>query len=165
MEILVRPATVSDRAAIGRIFVEAARNGRGHFLPPERLALLRAPAGWWEPTAGEVTLVAEQAAKLVAFARIRRSLDSDADPERTGELDTLYALPSSWGRGVGQFLMRAVLDALRSQGYSEATLWTAEQNQRPRRIYEAAGWQLDGAQRLKVFLGTERRELRYRIGL
>jgi len=101
----------------------------------------------------------------VAFARIRRSPDSDAHPVRTGELDTFYALPPSWGRGVGRFVMRAVLDALRSQGYSEATLWTAEQNRRPRQIYEAAGWKLDGAERLKVFLGAELRELRYRIAL
>jgi len=112
-----------------------------------------------------VTLVAEHAGELVAFAVVRRSMDTDADPWRTGELDTFYALPSSWGRGVGQRLMRAALDALRARRYREATLWTAEQNERPRRIYEAAGWEFDGAQRQRTFLGVELIELRYRITL
>ncbi|HME71817.1 MAG TPA: GNAT family N-acetyltransferase [Myxococcota bacterium] len=135
-------------------------------MPPERLALLHSPAERWERAAPhEVTLVAEHAGELVAFAVVRRSMDTDADPWRTGELDTFYALPSSWGRGVGQRLMRAALDALRARRYREATLWTAEQNERPRRIYEAAGWEFDGAQRQRTFLGVELIELRYRITL
>src|SRR5271157_3172019 len=84
------------------VFVEAARTAWAHFLPPERLALLHSPAERWERAAPhEVTLVAEHAGELVAFAVVRRSMDTDADPWRTGELDTFYALPSSWGRGVG----------------------------------------------------------------
>jgi len=166
MQFSVRPARPGDGAAIGQIYVEAARAAWAHFLPPDQLALLRSPGEDWElERAHEVTLVAEHAAELVAFARIRRSADPDADPARTGELDTFYALPSTWRSGVGRFLMRAVLDALQSQGYSEATLWTAGENRRPRRIYEAAGWKLDGTQRLKLFLGVELRELRYRIAL
>lgn len=166
MEILVRSARPADAAIIGRIFVEAARNAWAHFLPEDRLALLDSPAGRWEREAqDEVTLLAELGGELVAFAVIRGSMDGDADPGGTGELDTFYALPSSWGRGVGQLLMQAALDTLRAQGYREATLWTAEQNERPRRIYEAAGWELDGARRLKTFLGVEFVELRYRIAL
>jgi GNAT superfamily N-acetyltransferase len=166
MEILIRLARPADAAAIGRIFVEAARTAWAHFLPPDRLALLPSPAERWKREAPhEVTLVAEDGGELVAFALIRCSSDPDAHPLQIGELDTFYGLPSSWGRGVGQLLMRAALDALRAQGYREATLWTAEQNERPRRIYEAAGWELDGARRLKTFLGVEFVELRYRIAL
>ncbi|HBZ71700.1 MAG TPA: GNAT family N-acetyltransferase [Deltaproteobacteria bacterium] len=166
MELLVRPARPGDGAAMAEIFVEAARTAWAHFLPPTRLALLRSPAERWERGGtDEVTLVAEQAGQVVAFAVVRRSDDADADPLRTGELDTFYALPSRWGCGVGQVLLGAALEALRAGGYREATLWTAEQNERPRRIYEAAGWELDGAQRLKTFLGVEFTELRYRIAL
>ncbi len=164
MEILVRPARPGDAASIGRIFVEAARTAWAHFLPEDELALLHSPAERWEREAqDEVTLVAELRGEPIAFAVIRGSLDADANPGVTGELDTLYALPSCWGRGVGQLLMRAALDTLRARGYREATLWTAEQNERPRRIYEAAGWEIDGARRRKAFLDVEFIELRYRI--
>jgi hypothetical protein len=61
--------------------------------------------------------------------------------------------------------MRAALDTLRARAYREAILWTAEENRRPRRIYEAAGWILDGARRSKTFLGVTLTELRYRIRL
>jgi RimJ/RimL family protein N-acetyltransferase len=166
MEILVRPARSADAATLHRIFAEAARTAWSHFLPEDELALLTSPGERWEQEAPpETTLVAELGGELVAFAVIRGSLDTDAEPGGTGEVETFYSLPSSWGRGVGKALLRAALDALRRQGYREATLWTAEQNARPRRIYEVAGFALDGTRRQKVFLGVKLTELRYRIAL
>jgi len=38
-------------------------------------------------------------------------------------------------------------------------------NHRPRRFYEEAGWQLDGARRTKAWLGVEFDEVRYRLPL
>lgn len=83
----------------------------------------------------------------------------------TGELDLIYTSPSVWGRGFGRALMASALDRLRSDGYREATLWTAELNARPRRFYEMVGWRLDGARRTKTALGTTFTEVRYRITL
>jgi GNAT superfamily N-acetyltransferase len=166
METLVRALQPGDGAAMARVFVEAARAAWAHFLPPDRLALLESPAERWEGQAPqEVTLVAERGGDVVGFAVVRGSTDAGEDPRLTGELDTLYVLPSSSGRGVGRRLMRAALDTLRARGCREATLWTAEPNARPRRIYEAAGWRPDGARRPKTFLGVVLTELRYRIML
>jgi len=40
--------------------------------------------------------------------------------------------------------MASVIETLRQSDFTEATLWTSEDNHRPRRIYETAGWTLDG---------------------
>ena len=151
---------------MARVFLEAARAAWAHFLPADRLAVLESSPERWERQAPqEATLVAERGGDVVGFAVVRGSMDAGEDPSLTGELDTFYALPSSSGRGVGRLLMRAALDTLRARGCREATLWTAEQNERPRRIYEAAGWRPDGARRPKAFLGVALVELRYRIVL
>ncbi len=102
--------------------------------------------------------------EVVGFAVLRRSEDADAD-RLTGELDLIYTAPSVWGSGVGRTLMGAALDHLRAAGYREATLWTAEANERPRQFYELTGWSLDGAQRSRTALGAALTEVRYRIGL
>lgn len=51
---------------------------------------------------------------------------------------------------------------LREAGFAEATLWTAALNHRPRRIYETAGWSVDGTDRRRSFGGVEFTEVRYR---
>lgn len=161
MEVSVRAAAPGDEPAIERVFIEAARAAWAHFLPAEGLAGLAAP----ERRRAEAVLVAEvEGLGVVGFAALRRSQDADADPS-TGELDLIYTSPSVWGRGVGRTLMTVALDHLRADGYREATLWTAEQNERPRRFYERAGWSLDGAQHIKTSLGATFTEMRYRISL
>lgn len=87
----------------------------------------------------------------------------DSDGDRAGELDMFYSDPSAWGRGIGRRLLASVMEEFRACGFTEATLWTAEDNHRPRRIYEAAGWRLDGAVRERTWRGINFRELRYRI--
>jgi len=90
--------------------------------------------------------------------------DAGADAT-TGELDGFYADPSTWGRGVGRALLAAATQSLRDLGFSRATLWTAEANHRPRRIYEVAGWAVDGTDRHRAFGGVEFVELRYLVSL
>jgi hypothetical protein len=67
--------------------------------------------------------------------------------------------------GAGRALLAAGEAALRESGCAEATLWTEERNERPRRFYEAAGWTLDGAVKEDEFLETSVREVRYRVSL
>ena len=131
------------RYAVERVFLDAAQAAWVHFIPPEGLASLSPPQRW----RSETTLVSEvDGREVVGFAVLRRSQDEDADL-LTGELDLIYTAPSVWGSGVGRALMVAALDHLCAEGYREATLWTAERNERPRHFYERAGWSLDGAQR------------------
>jgi RimJ/RimL family protein N-acetyltransferase len=168
MDVLTRRARPGDGEAMSRVFDESGRASWTNFLPAEGLAGLDIPAERWErdiAAAEVVALVAERDGEVVAFAVVRPTQDAGSNPGRTGELDTLYALPSAWGRGVGRMVMSQALDALRELGFEEATLWTAEENHRSRHLYEAAGWRLDGARRRKTFIGVEFTELRYRIGL
>jgi GNAT superfamily N-acetyltransferase len=168
MDALVRCARPGEGEAMSRVLDQAGRAAWTHFLPASGLAELRIPPERWERdiAAEEVdALVAECDGQLIAFAVARPTQDLDGDPTRTGELDTLYALPSVWGRGVGRTLMADALEALRARGFEDATLWTAEENRRSRRVYEAGGWRLDGGRRRKTFIGVEFGELRYRIAL
>ena len=77
------------------------------------------------------------------------------------EIDLLYTHPRAWGRGVGRLLLATGEAALRDSGCTEATLWTEERNERPRRVYEAAGWRTDGGVRERPWNGAWLRELRY----
>jgi GNAT superfamily N-acetyltransferase len=117
------------------------------------------PDRWLDP--GATVLIAEEDGGVVGFAVVRASGDDDAGPE-TGELDGLYTDPSVWGRGVGLALHDEAVRRLTAAGFDDATLWTAEQNNRPRRIYERAGWALDGAVRSRRMYDVDFVELRYR---
>ena len=168
MDVLTRHARPGDGEAMSRVLDESGRAAWTHFLPAEGLAGLDTPAERWErDIAAEevVAFVAERDGEVVAFAVVRPTRDAGGDPGRTGELDTLYALPSAWGQGVGRMMVSQALDALRELAFEEATLWTAEENHRARHVYEAAGWRLDGARRRKTFIGVQFTELRYRISL
>jgi GNAT superfamily N-acetyltransferase len=66
---------------------------------------------------------------------------------------------------VGRTLLAAAIETLRESGFAEATLWVAEDNHRPRQIYEIAGWTLDGLTRDKSWRGAGVRDLRYRLKL
>ena len=135
-----------------------------HILPPEVIKTLpfldRWSASVEQPGPRTGVLVAEAGGRVAGFAVTRPSGDAGADAT-TGELDGFYTDPSTWGRGVGRTLLAAATQSLRDAGFSRATLWTAEANHRPRRIYEAAGWAVDGTDRHRAFGGVEFVELRY----
>lgn len=139
-----------------------------HILPIEVIEQLPFLPRWEAALAGPGsrtrTLVVELHGRVVGFAVTRPSGDDDASAE-TGELDGLYTEPPAWGSGAGRALLAAATEALRDNGFTDATLWTADLNHRPRRIYEAAGWRPDGRARQRSFQGVELTELRYRRAL
>jgi GNAT superfamily N-acetyltransferase len=155
---------------MAELYLAAAREGWSHIYPAEALAQLRSPEARIvdeieDTTPRRSVLVAELDSEIAGFAVTRPSKDEDGSSERIGELDTFYSHPLIWGRGVGRALMREALAALRDSGFTEATLWTAEENHRPRAVYEAAGWWPDGAVKENLYLGVSVAELRYRIVL
>lgn len=109
-------------------------------------------------------LVAETGRQVIGYAVTRPSGDADADVA-TGELDAFFLDPTNWGLGAGRALMDAALAAFQEGGFRDATLWTAAENHRPRRIYETGGWRIDGVDRRRAFAGVEFVEVRYRIGM
>ena len=166
MDLVIRAAGPGDLPALVTIRHDAGVAAWLHILPGEVFEAIPFPERWaaavtgGEPRAG--VLVAELDGRVVGFAITRPSRDDDAAPD-TGELDGFFTEPGTWGAGVGRALLAAATLALRDAGFRDATLWTAALNHRPRRIYEKAGWRLDGADRRRSFGGVEFTELRYRI--
>ena len=166
----VRLAHEGDAETMAAIYVTAARQGWAHIFGELNLETVQPPV---DRLRGDIActdprqqvLVADREERLVAYAVVRPSQDEDAERGRVGELDAFFCDPPLWGQGVGRALMVSVLETLRQSGFVEATLWTSTDNHRPRRIYEVAGWRLDGTTRDKPWLGTTWRDLRYRIKL
>jgi GNAT superfamily N-acetyltransferase len=167
--ISVRAARAGDEEAMGAVWLAAGRRAWPHIFGEESLETLQPPVASFREQITQdddrTILVAESDGRVVAFAVLRASPDEDADGGTVGQLGMFYSHPAVWGRGVGRSLLAAALESLRDGGYSEATLWTSDENHRPRRIYERAGWRLDGASRDRCWLGVEFREVRYRIAL
>jgi GNAT superfamily N-acetyltransferase len=167
--VSIRLAVPADVPAMQQIFREAGALAWAHIFSEEGLAKLNPPVRWAEAVVIQTperpqVLVAEQDGAVVGFAVIRQSPDPDCDIH-TGELDSFYTHPDVWGQGAGRELLQAATDLLREQGYRRAKVWTAELNHRPRQVYEAAGWQLDGASRKRTVHETEFVELRYGLSL
>jgi GNAT superfamily N-acetyltransferase len=138
-----------------------------HIFGAERLATISRVDRevWWDRCIRErleIVLVAEDAERrIVAFA----SAGADrADPAR-GELYALYALPESWGKGVGHALIGEAVAALRDAGWAEGVLWVLSDNARARGFYGREGWALDGGTKSEEWLGLTVHEVRYRRSL
>jgi len=164
VQMRIRPATTDDLPAMVAIKHDAGVAAWPHILPPEVIETLPFLGRW--STAIDASdprvhvLVAESNDRVIGFAVTRPSGDTDADAA-TGELDGFYVDPATWGIGAGRALLAAAAQALRDADFSRATLWTAMENHRPRRIYETAGWRVDGTDRRRAFGGVEFVELPY----
>ncbi len=168
VEHRIRSAHLDDLARMKAIKHAAGVAAWGHILPSAVVEVLPFPDRWAaaidDADPRVQVLMVEKAGELVGFAVTRPSGDADASPT-TGELDGFYVDPGSWGLGAGRALLAASMQALSDAGFRDATLWTAAENHRPRRIYEAAGWRVDGTDRRRSFGGVEFVEVRYRIVL
>jgi GNAT superfamily N-acetyltransferase len=137
-----------------------------HILPRDVLESLPLPERWAAAITSTdprtAVLVADSGRRVIGFAITRPSGDEDAK-DSTGELDGFYVEPTSWGFGAGRSLLTAATTGLRDAGFVDATLWTASENHRPRRIYEVAGWRTDGADRRRELGGVRFVEVRYRL--
>jgi GNAT superfamily N-acetyltransferase len=160
--MLVRAAVPEDAEAIAAVHVRAWQVAYAHVFPPERLAGLDEAARSRQWREG---LETDWSALVLDDGSGFASVGPSRDVEGEGELYAIYVDPEHWGTGRGRALMEAGLAALRADGFEEATLWVLDDNPRARRFYEAAGWRLDGAEKPDEFLGTEIREVRYRISL
>jgi GNAT superfamily N-acetyltransferase len=96
-----------------------------------------------DPAPRSGAFVAEAGGIVVGFASFAPTRDEDA-ATTTGEIPAIYVSPEVLGAGVGRDLFAAAIDGLREAGFSRATLWVLEANQRARRFYEKAGWTWDG---------------------
>jgi ribosomal protein S18 acetylase RimI-like enzyme len=163
--VTVRPATVADAPAMGRLHVRAWQAAyRGH-MPDAYLDGLRPGdrAAFWEGAlrrdrARGAVLVAEQAGDVTGFATVGPA----QDPEGAGELYAINVDPDAWGTGAGRALLQAAQAELARLGFDEMVLWVLPGNARARRFYEIAGWVADGTERTAEVLGVTVPEVRYR---
>jgi ribosomal protein S18 acetylase RimI-like enzyme len=163
--VTVRPATVADAPAIGRVHVRAWRAAyRGH-MPDEYLDGLRPEerAAYWREALGRedrpgAVLVVERDGEVVGFSAVGPS----RDPEGAGELFSINLDPAHWGSGAGRALLEAAQAELARLGFAETVLWVLPANARARRFYERAGWVADGSERTVDAMGVEVPEVRYR---
>jgi GNAT superfamily N-acetyltransferase len=168
VDLLVRPAVPADLPAMVAIKHDAGVAAWSHILPPAVIERLPFPERWGTAIVDSDprvrVLIGEAGGRARGFAVTRPSGDGDGGAE-TGELDAFFVDPASWGTGVGRGLLAAAVRTLRDAGFRDATLWTAAENDRPRRIYDLAGWRTDGTERRRSFEGVEFVEVRYRIAV
>ncbi|WP_435243623.1 GNAT family N-acetyltransferase [Streptomyces cucumeris] len=161
-----RQAWPDDASAVAGVYVRSWQAAFAGLVPQRYLNAMdpsREESEWrthiaetrW-PSSG--VLVAETEAGIVGFAGLGPSQETPA----VAEIGTLYAMPEVWGTGIGKQLMLATLTALGQAEYTQATLWVLEDNERARRLYEAAGWRADGAGVEDATGGVSLNRLRYR---
>lgn len=166
--MVIRPAEAGDGTSIGLVHVRTWQSAYRGLLPQPYLDGLDAHqrGDYWQhylsegTPPGEVVVVAEEEGTVVGFASVGPSRDEDANGE--GEVWAIYLLADRWGQGIGKALMDAALDSLRQAGFTVATLWALDANERARRFYEAGAWAPDGATKRDDRRGFPVAEVRYR---
>jgi GNAT superfamily N-acetyltransferase len=154
-DVSVRLAWASDASAIADVQVDSWREGYAGLLPDDVLATLPAEqfAQQWEQSisrpsdARQRVLVALERATVRGFAATLPASDADADPSRDGDIAEFIVSPGHRGTGHGSRLLHAVVDTLRADRFSRATLWLNATNDGLRRFLTDQGWAPDGAYR------------------
>ena len=168
---LVRAARREDARPVAEVHVASWRHAYRGLLPEdslERQSVDDREAMWLgafadpEPKSG--AFVAEIEGRIVGFASFGPSRDEDAS-EGTGEVPAIYVDPSVMGKGVGRELLEEATAELRLAGFSRATLWVLEANERARRFYENEGWAWDGAVSTHMFDCANEPVVRYTVDL
>jgi GNAT superfamily N-acetyltransferase len=170
-EVTVRPAEPRDAAGIAGVHTETWQVAYVHVFGPDRLGELSVDerARRWRAILegarpGSRTLVAERDARIVGFASVGPTRDTD-DRAPSGELYGIYSHPDEWGRGTGTKLLSAAVAELQAFGHDAASLWVLDDNPRARAFYEREGWGVDGMRKRGEFLGLLVDEVRYRRAL
>ncbi len=148
-ELEIRFAAAEDEPALGRIDIETRdpANTPAPDPPPGRRFFGR-PAG---PADTLVATVAGEPVGLIAL-RPPTALESNAHVLEVCEFAVLAA---HRGRGIGAALLEAGVDEARSRGARRLTLRVLSTNPGARRLYEAAGFELEGVLRGEFLLEGE----------
>jgi ribosomal protein S18 acetylase RimI-like enzyme len=177
--VRIRRAVSEDALSIATVHVRSWKGAYPGLIPQSYLDALtpedrvdtweRALAATAWPRTGTIVLlgpgVGAHEGPITGFVSISPTRDEDADPDRVGEILTLYLDPSAFGSGGADLLMSAALVALRAAAFTTATLWVLDTNTRARRFYERRGWQADGACKRHDWEAFVATDVRYRIDL
>lgn len=155
----VRRAKPDDVAAVAAIHVRSWQAAYSGILPEDVLAGLSVTEreeSWRHLlTSNEhhwLNLVAEDDHSVVGLCAVTTpSRDAGAD-ERLAEVGALYIDPAHWREGVGSALLRAALEELEENAWSEVVLWVLPENHRALDFYARFDF--------RVEKGIEKREER-----
>jgi ribosomal protein S18 acetylase RimI-like enzyme len=169
LTLVVRAALPADAAAMAALHVHAWRAAYAGVMPAEFLATLTIAerAAMWRRSltapdlapAERVILVAAEGDQVLGFCAAGHARGDDE--LGLGELYALNVDPPAWGRGAGRALLTAATTWLDAR-FRVSILWVADENPRARRLYERAGWSLDGGAKAEDFGGTGVGHRRYR---
>lgn len=88
------------------------------------------------------TLIAKsESGRVVGFVSFGRFRDDSASAT-DGEIWSLYVLPEYWNQGVGRMLLGEAVAQLRDGGRETVSLWVLTANERGRRFYATAGFEV-----------------------
>jgi len=154
-DVSVRIAWADDATAIGALQVRGWQDEFADVLPTEVLDSLstEAFAEQWRTSiakpkeAKQRVLVALERATLRGFAATAPATDPDADPGKDGEVAEFVIHPEHRHVGHGSRLLHAVVDTLRSDSFSRATIWVSSTADDLRGFLTEQGWSPDGAHR------------------
>ncbi len=157
----IRYITSSDnRNALSGIYEKSWRYAYKDIIPQAYLDAI--PEGHWVNNfdiPGWSTMVCIENGKYIgtsSFCRSRFNKFPDA-----GEIISIYFLPEYSGKGYGRQLLKAVLDELKMQGFTEVFLWVLEDNNKARWFYENCGFKRTDDYLENNIGGRLLREIRY----
>ncbi len=152
----IRAAEPDDARRIAEIKVAGWRAAYRGMMPDDILATMSVDehAAKWRrritdhPDRVQVAELQDQVAGYVSAAISR---DNDPADPAVGEIYALYVHPDHWRAGMGASLIRAALDRLRRQGFSQVTLWVLADNVSAICFYQTHGFQPDGRSKLETW--------------
>lgn len=144
MKTNIRLATKADANQIAHVHIASWQAiYRGH-IPDDilnNLSLTKREQEWQERLqAGVIAWVVESDNKIIGFASICPTRDTDNDPKKVAEISAIYLLPEFWRKELGQQLCQVVFDKVLDKGFKEITVWVLESNNQARRFYETVGF-------------------------
>lgn len=143
MSLLIRPATVSDSAALAEVQVASYRTAYASFFPPayfEQLTVAEQTADWRDlladPAHDPLLVVVDHTGALLGYALGK--LQQDQVSGYDAELMALHVRTAYQRRGIGTRLFAAAARELLDGGATSLVLWTLEGNP-VRAFYERLG--------------------------
>lgn len=139
--MIIRPAAISDAAAVARVHVDSWRTTYRGIVPDEVLAALsyEEREGRWVgglSDRSKFVYVAEDAGSVVGFGA--GGPERTQDPLYKAEILAIYLLESHQRRGIGRQLAETLVDRFRQEGFSAMLVWVLAANP-ARKFYEALG--------------------------
>ncbi len=134
---MIRPANESDRLSIGKVYCDVWKSAYAGIISADFLSRLSAENCAPPHIPAHRAFVYEQEGQVAGVVHFGASRDTQS--ENSGEIYSIYVLPSLWRRGAGRALFHTAAQKLRENGFTEFCLWTLEKNIRAIRFYKKMG--------------------------